>query len=201
MFRHHSHVSACITLKFNIQPHSDAMKVSACFLNHAVWNLRDVIWFHSTILSCSSAKSCYSVFFLPGGPFSRLKLVFFFLNLQCFPLGDRLFCMAPVLQLGEVSSLVVCTAWCQYHMALVLALVFTVGHLYNIFSLLLLLSIPVLHFFFWGRWVGLGLVNQRNGPRYQFVLALCAFLTRAILKGLILQKCVYDVCVCTFCFI
>ena len=32
------------------------------------------------------------------------------------------------------------------------------------------------------------LINRRNGPRYQRVLALCAFLTGAILKGLILQK-------------
>ena len=33
------------------------------------------------------------------------------------------------------------------------------------------------------------LIYRRNGPRYQLVLALCAFfLTRVILKGLILQK-------------
>ena len=32
------------------------------------------------------------------------------------------------------------------------------------------------------------LINQQNGPRYQRVLALCAFLTGAIPKGLILRE-------------
>ena len=31
------------------------------------------------------------------------------------------------------------------------------------------------------------LLNRRNGPRYQRVLALCAFLTGVIPKGLILR--------------
>ena len=36
--------------------------------------------------------------------------------------------------------------------------------------------------------VYLVLINRRNGPRYQHVLALCALLTGAIPKGLILPK-------------
>ena len=39
-----------------------------------------------------------------------------------------------------------------------------------------------------------------NGRRYQQVLALCDLLTGVILKGLTLRKCVFDVCVCMFCF-
>ena len=39
-----------------------------------------------------------------------------------------------------------------------------------------------------------------NGRRYQHVLALCALLTRVILKGLTLQIFVSDVCVCMFYF-
>ena len=41
------------------------------------------------------------------------------------------------------------------------------------------------------------LINWRNGRRYQHVLALCAFLTGVILKGLTLRKLV-PVCVRTF---
>ena len=36
--------------------------------------------------------------------------------------------------------------------------------------------------------------------RYQRVLALCALLSGVILKGLTLQKFVFGVCVCLFCF-
>ena len=60
---------------------------------------------------------------------------------------------------------------------------------------LLLLSIPFLYFF-----KNLVLINRRNGPRYQRVLALCAFSTGVIPKGLILRKvCVR--CLCMFCFL
>ena len=46
--------------------------------------------------------------------------------------------------------------------------------------------------------INLVLINQRNGPRYQRVLALCAFLTGVTLKGLILRKfCVQ--CLCVLC--
>ena len=44
--------------------------------------------------------------------------------------------------------------------------------------------------------VYLVLINRRNGPRYQHVLALCAFSTGVIPKGLILRKFGVDVCVC-----
>ena len=49
---------------------------------------------------------------------------------------------------------------------------------------LLLLSIPLFYTFFFN----LALINRRNGPRYQRVLVLSAFLTREIPKGLILRK-------------
>ena len=68
----------------------------------------------------------------------------------------------------------VCAACCH------LALVFAVMHLYNI---LLLLSIPFLIPF-----KNLVLINQQNGLQYLCVLALCAFLTGAIPKVLILRK-------------
>ena len=43
------------------------------------------------------------------------------------------------------------------------------------------------------------MINRRNGPRYQRVLALCVFfffLTGAVPEGLILRK----FCVCCLCF-
>ena len=62
-------------------------------------------------------------------------------------------------------------------------------------AFLLLLSIPFFKYFF----KNLVLINRRNGPRYQRVLALCAFSTGVIPKGLILRKfCVR--CLCMFCF-
>ena len=74
--------------------------------------------------------------------------------------------MAPVQQLGEDSWSVVCAACCH------MTLVFAVMHLYNILEFfLLLLSIPFFILFF----LNLVLINRRNGPRYQRVLALCAF--------------------------
>ena len=63
-------------------------------------------------------------------------------------------------------------------------LVFAVMHLYNIFDFLLLLSIP----FFFNTYLNLVLINRRNGPRYQRVLALSAFSTGVIPKGLILRN-------------
>ena len=94
--------------------------------------------------------------------------------------------MAPVQQLGEDSWSVVCAACCH------MTLVFAAMHLYNILEFfLLLLSIPFLYFF-----KNLVLINRRNGPRYQRVLALCAFSTGVIPKGLILRKFVSDVFVC-----
>ena len=47
--------------------------------------------------------------------------------------------------------------------------------------------------------LNLVLINRRNGPRYQRVLALCDFLTGVIPGGLVLRKfCVR--CLCMFCF-
>ena len=42
------------------------------------------------------------------------------------------------------------------------------------------------------------LSHRQNGRRYHRVLAVCALLTRVILKGLTLRKFVFDVCVCMF---
>ena len=64
------------------------------------------------LLSCSSAGSFYSFsccfFLLAHSPdfYPENSSMF-------FSFRDRLFCMAPVLQLGEVSWLVVCAA-CQH---------------------------------------------------------------------------------------
>ena len=53
-----------------------------------------------------------------------------------------------------------------------MALVFAVMHLYDILNFSLLLSIPFLYFF---SLLNVVLINRRNSPRYQRVLALCAF--------------------------
>ena len=68
-----------------------------------------------------------------------------------------------------------------------MALVFAVMHLYHIFcNFVLRLSIP--SFFFNTFLKNLVSINRRNGPRYQRVLALCAFLTGVIPKGLVPRK-------------
>ena len=85
--------------------------------------------FHSLyyLLSCSSLLSPVTLsvlsFVLPAGPFASL---FFQKILQCFLLGDRLFCMAPVQKPGEGSWWVVFVACCY------MALVFAVTHLYSL---------------------------------------------------------------------
>ena len=78
-----------------------------------------------------------------------------------------------------------------------MTLVFAVMHLYNIleFFIASVHSFFILFFFFF---LNLVLINRRNGPRYQRVLALCAFSTGVIPKGLILQNFVSDVCVFLF---
>ena len=92
------------------------------------------------LLSCSAAKSCY--------PFCLIIIIFFFFCLlalssklffqkilQYFSLRERLFCMTPVWQLGEVSWSVVCAVWCH------MALVFAVMHLYNILYIFFIASV------------------------------------------------------------
>ena len=73
--------------------------------------------------------------------------------------------MAPVYQLGVVSWSVVRAACCH------MTLVFAVMHLYNIFEFF----IASVHSFLIVFYFNLVLINQRNGPRYQRVLATCAF--------------------------
>ena len=77
------------------------------------------------LLSCSSSWSCY--------PFCLIIFCLLALSSKLFPenssifsLRDRLFCMAPVQQLGEDSRSVVCAACCH------MTLIFAVMHLYNI---------------------------------------------------------------------
>ena len=73
--------------------------------------------------------------------------------------------------------------------------VFAVMHLYDILEFF----IASVRSFFYTFKKNLVLINQRNGPRYQRVIALYAFSTEVIAKGLILRKfCVR--CLCTFCF-
>ena len=43
------------------------------------------------------------------------------------------------------------------------------------------------------------LIFRRNGPQYQYALAVDPFLTRAVSKGLRLGIFVFDVCVSVFC--
>ena len=64
-----------------------------------------------------------------------------------------------------------------------MTLVFAVMHLYNSLELFIASVRSFFIIFFY-----LVLMNRRNGLRYQRVLALCAFLTGTIPKGLILQK-------------
>ena len=109
--------------------------------------------------SCFAAQSCYSVFFYVLAHSAELFV-------EYSSLRYRLFCMAHVYQLGEVSWPVVCTVWHWY----------------------LLLCNDTLK-------KNLVLINRLNGPRYQRFLALCAFLTREIPKGLILRK------FCVLCFV
>ena len=64
-----------------------------------------------------------------------------------------------------------------------MTLVFAVMHLYNILEFF----IASVHSFFI-LFKNLVLINRRNGPRYQRVLAMCAFLTGVIPKGLFRKK-------------
>ena len=73
-----------------------------------------------------------------------------------------------------------------------MTLVFAVMHLCNILEFF----IASVHSFFYTFFLNMVLINRLNGPRYQRVLALCAFSTGVIPKGLILENFVSDVCVC-----
>ena len=66
-----------------------------------------------------------------------------------------------------------------------MTLVFAVMRLSNIcfFKFLLLLSIPILYFFFFFFFLNLVLVDRRNVPRCQRVLALCAFFNGGDAEG------------------
>ena len=75
-----------------------------------------------------------------------------------------------------------------------MTLVFAVMHLYNILEFVIA-SVDSFFILF----LNLVLINQQNGPRYQRVLALCAFSTGVIPKGLILRKFCLR-CLCMFCF-
>ena len=92
-----------------------------------VWNLRAVIWFHFAISTLVLLPSPVTLSVLSFSACWTFLLNFFQKILQYFLFGDRLFCMAPVLQLGEVSWSVVCAACCH------MTLVFAIMHLYNIF--------------------------------------------------------------------
>ena len=88
------------------------------------WNLRAVIWFHFAICSLVLLPSPVTLSVLSFSACWPFLLNFFQKTLQYFSLRDRLFCMAPVWQLGEVSWSVVCSACCH------MTLVFAVMHLY-----------------------------------------------------------------------
>ena len=73
-----------------------------------------------------------------------------------------------------------------------MTLVFAIMHLYNIFRFFYCFC----PFLFYNFFLNPVLIIRRNSPRYQRVLALCAFLTGLIPKGLIFENFVFDVCVC-----
>ena len=128
---------------------------------------------------CFSAQPGYFfclIFFPACWP---ILLILFHKIQQYFLLRDRLFCTAPVQQLGEVSWSVVCAACCH------MAPVFAVMHLYNSKKMFIA---SVHSFFLYTFFKNLVLINQRNGPLYQHVLVVCAFSTGVIPKGLILRK-------------
>ena len=93
-------------------------------------NLRAVIWFHFAISCLVLLPSPVTLSVLSFSACWPFLLNFFQKILHIFRLRDRLFCMAPVLQLGEDSWSVVCAACCHR------TLVFAVMHLYNFFLLL-----------------------------------------------------------------
>ena len=66
-----------------------------------------------------------------------------------------------------------------------------VMHSYNILEFF----IASVHSFFY-TFLNLVLINQRNGPRYQRVLALCAFLNRGDTEGTNALK---ILCLCMIC--
>ena len=136
--------------------------------------------FDSTLLSPLLFICLVLLPFLSFSASWSFLLNFFQKILQYFSLRERLFCMTPVQQLGEVSWSVVLAACC--HMALVCA----VMRIYNIFQSF----IASVHSFFILFFLNLVLINRQNCPRYWRVLALCTFffLTGMILKGLILRK-------------
>ena len=75
-----------------------------------------------------------------------------------------------------------------------MTLVFAVKHLYNILEFFYCFC-PFL--FFYTFFKNLVLINRRNGPRYQRVLALCAFFNRGDAEGTNSSKMfVFSVCVC-----
>ena len=84
-----------------------------------------------------------------------------------------------VVPFSPLLCLVIISFWAACcHMALV----FAVMHLYIYFCIASLLSFFILVF------KNMELINRRNGPRYQRALALWAFFSGAIPKGLILCK-------------
>ena len=98
------------------------------YVSPSVWNLRAVIWFYFAISSLVLLPSPVTLSVLAFSACWPFLLNFFQKILQYFSLRDRLFCMAPVLQLGEDSWSVVCAACCH------MTLVFAIMHLYNIFK-------------------------------------------------------------------
>ena len=78
--------------------------------------------------------------------------------------------MASVQQIGEASWSVLCAACCH------MALVFAVMHFFLLLLLLLSITFDVV-------FLNLVLINRRNGPRCQRVLALGAFFNRDNTEG------------------
>ena len=153
-----------------------------------VWNLRAVIWFHfaiSSLVLLPSPVILSVVSFSACWPFLLnffQKILQYFLLREAFSYGSCLAVRRRQLVGGMCSMLPYDTGICCYAFI----------SYFRIFYCFC----PFLFYTFFSNLV---LINRRNGPRYQRVLALCAFSTGVIPKGLILRKfCVR--CLCMLCF-
>ena len=98
--------------------HTLIFRVSRCFK------------FHAVLLVITPYSHCVTRCFQSFTLFQVLRCFtchYTMLTCQYFSFRDRLFCMVPVQQLGEVSWSMVCAACCH------MTLVFAIMHLYNIF--------------------------------------------------------------------
>ena len=157
-----------------------------CLMSPPVWNLRAVTWFHFAIVSLVLLSSPVTLSILSFSACWSFLLNFFRKIFQYFSLTDRLFlydsCLAArrsKFVVGVCCMLPYGNGVCCY--AFINFFFFFIASVHAFFKLLF----------------NLVLINRQNGPRYQRVLVLSAFLTGVVLKGLIFRK-FCDRCLCIF---